>query len=222
MTLFLNWLTNKLSDLTRVSPLWVNFRKCQFGATNIFCCKNKIKLKRLEPTAADRGSCASIPVRYSPPQPSYSPQAHTTHNQLNTPRPKILWEKNSYLIIVYTVWSSGWCWLLPVTTKHPPQHTILRTNFTLWEKNAAYALSFIQNNQETPPTLVAGIEWIPISISQKQLSVFVSLTSPTANSTPKMQLSGRFAHRRTHPKALHRTRHPHLKSLLPFTSSSLY
>ena len=92
------------------------------------------------------------------------------------------------------MWSSGWCWLLPVTTKHPPQHTILRTNFTLWEKNAAYALSFIQNNQETPPTLVAGIEWIPISISQKQLSVFVSITSSTANSTPgQMQLSGRSA-----------------------------
>ena len=93
ITLFLNWLTNKLSDLTRVSSLWVNFRKRQLGATNIFYCKNKIKLKRLEPTAADRGSCASIPVRYSPPQPSYSPQAHTTHNQLNTPRPPILWKK---------------------------------------------------------------------------------------------------------------------------------
>ena len=82
------------------------------------------------------------------------------------------------------------CCLQQPNTHHTTQP---QNNSTLWGKNAPCALSFIQNNQETPPTLVAGIEWIPISISQKQLSVFVSITSSTANSTPQMQLSGRSA-----------------------------
>ena len=157
MTLFLNWLTNKWSDLTRVSSLWVNFRKCQLGVTNIFYCKNKIKLKRLEPTAADRGSCASIPVRYSPPQPSYSPQAHTTQTNSTTPAPKFC-EKKIVSCLMFT-WCDHLvgvnCCLQQPNTHHTTQP---RNNSTLWGKNAPCALSFIQNNQETPPTLIAGLE----------------------------------------------------------------
>ena len=176
-----------------MSPLWVNFRKRKLSGTNILYCKNKIKLKRLEPTAADRGSCASIPVRYSPPQPSYSPQAHTTQTNSTTPAPKFC-EKKIVSCLMFT-WCDHLfgvnCCLQQPNTHHTTQP---RNNSTLWGKNAPCALSFIQNNQETPPTLVAGLECIPISISQKQLSVFVSITSSTANSTPgQMQLSGRSA-----------------------------
>ena len=176
-----------------MSPLWVNFRKCQFGATNIFCCKNKIKLKRLEPTAADRGSCASIPVRYSPPQPSYSPQAHTTQTNSTTPAPKFC-EKKIVSCLMFT-WCDHLvgvnCCLQQPNTHHTTQP---RNNSTLWGKNAPCALSFIQNNQETPLTLVAGLENMYTNINEPKASVCVSITSSTANSTPgQMQLSDRSA-----------------------------
>ena len=61
-----------------------------------------------------------------------------------------------------------------------------------WE-NAPCALSFIQNNQETPLTLVAGLENMYTNINGPKASVCVSITSSTANSTPQMQLSDRSA-----------------------------